>query len=108
MSEKKTRLQGGPGKPFPKGKSGNPSGRPKVPENIGELRALARSYTEEAIATLATVMATGGGPARVVAANALLDRGWGKAAQIITGDEDGGAVRHTVRVIFEDGRTLSQ
>lgn len=31
--------------------------------------------------------------ARVQAAQALLDRGWGKAAQIIAGDEDDGPVK---------------
>ena len=107
MAEKKVRKQGGPGTPFPKGVSGNPTGRPKLPENIGELRELARAYTQEAIETLVIVMASGTGQARVVAANALLDRGWGKAAQLVTGDEDGGPVQHTVRVIFEDGRQIS-
>jgi hypothetical protein len=30
--------------------------------------------------------------ARVMAANALLDRGWGKAAQLVTSDEYGGPI----------------
>lgn len=34
--------------------------------------------------------------ARVAAANALLDRGWGKAAQVLTGDEDGGPLQVNV------------
>jgi hypothetical protein len=39
--------------PFEKGKSGNPGGRPKV---IGEVQALARQYTTEAIETLRDIM----------------------------------------------------
>jgi hypothetical protein len=89
------------GKPFQPGQSGNPSGRPKLPEDIKNVRDLAREYTAEAVATLAEVMGNGSGPARVAAANALLDRGWGKAAQIIAGDDEGGPVKHSVRVIFE-------
>ena len=36
--------------PFEKGKSGNPGGRPKL---VGEVQALAREYTKQAIETLA-------------------------------------------------------
>jgi hypothetical protein len=68
------------GKPFQKGQSGNPGGRPK---EIVEVKELARQHTPEAIATLARIMmnAKAMDAARVAAANALLDRGWGKAAQ---------------------------
>jgi len=66
----------GPGKPFAPGVSGNPSGRPRV---ICELRDLARQHTRKAIQTLVTVMQSGeSDSARVAAANALLDRGFGK------------------------------
>lgn len=83
------------GKPFPKGVSGNPSGRPKLPEDVKHVRELARQYTSEAIQSLADVMATGSPNARVSAANALIDRGWGKAEQPITGSE-GGALKFEV------------
>jgi len=83
------------GKPWPKGVSGNPSGREKLPEDVKHVRELARQYTDSAVETLANVMATGSPNARVSAANALIDRGWGKAEQPITG-ADGGTVKFEV------------
>lgn len=67
---------------FIKGQSGNPSGRPKVPEDVKEA---ARAHSADAIKTLATIMLDDGqpGPARVAAADKILDRAWGKAAQTI-------------------------
>lgn len=55
-----------------------------------DIRSLARSHTESAINTLAGIMNKDGAPeaARVAAANSLLDRGWGKAAQPISGDAE--------------------
>lgn len=85
------------GKAFPKGKSGNPGGRPKLPEDVKHVREMARSYTVEALATLASVMEDGSGPARVAAANALLDRGWGKAPQPMTGEEGQGPMEMVFR-----------
>jgi hypothetical protein len=66
-----------PGRPFPKGVSPNPGGRPKV---IGHVRDLARKYTADAVRTLRSVMANPKSPpaARVAAATALLDRGFGR------------------------------
>ena len=62
---------------FQKGVSGNPSGRPKIPEDVKEL---ARGYSREAIQTLAVVMRDNAAPhsARVRAAETLLDRAWGR------------------------------
>ena len=50
-----------------------------------EIRSLARIHTKTALRVLAGVMEQETAPpqARVAAAQALLDRGWGKAAQAI-------------------------
>lgn len=50
-----------------------------------DIRSLARSYTESAIKTLAGIMQQPEAPhaARVSAATALLDRGWGKPQQSV-------------------------
>lgn len=70
------------GRPFQKGQSGNPGGRPKEDP---ELKNLARAHTAEAIATLVAIMTGQRSPAsaRVAAANALLDRGYGKPQQSV-------------------------
>lgn len=68
----------GRGRPFQKGQSGNPGGRPSIPEHVVEA---ARAHTVQAIETLVDVMKTGGPAARVTAANSILDRAWGRAIQ---------------------------
>ena len=73
----------GKGRPFQKGVSGNPGGRPKV---LGDVQELARQRSPEAINTLVKIMQNEKAPpaARVVAANSLLDRGYGKPTQPIS------------------------
>ena len=62
---------------FVSGHSGNAGGRPKDEHKVAEL---ARSYTTEAIDTLVHLMRNGKDERlRGTAAQALLDRGWGKA-----------------------------
>jgi Family of unknown function (DUF5681) len=70
-----------PGRPFQKGQSGNPGGRPK--ELIG-IQELARSHAELAIATLVKVASKGRSEsARVAAAESLLNRGFGRPPQAL-------------------------
>lgn len=66
-----------------KGVSGNPKGRP--PRIMTEIENLAKTYTRDAIETLARIMKNGRAPeaARVSAATHLLDRAWGKPKQAI-------------------------
>jgi hypothetical protein len=61
-----------------------------VAANITQIKSLARAYTEKAIETLGGIMSQPGCPesARVAAATALLDRGWGKPAQAVVGGDE--------------------
>ena len=70
----------------------------------GEVRTLARRHSKAAVKVLAAIMNDEEGPAtaRVSAAQALLDRGWGKAAQVLAGEEGGLPVLARIeRVIVE-------
>lgn len=71
------------GRPFQPGQSGNPGGRPKMPD---DLKNALRLRADDALAVLVEVMADPAAPhaARVAAANAILDRGYGKPTQDIT------------------------
>ena len=71
------------GRPFEKGVSGNPGGRPK---GDGTVKELARAHTLEAIETLVAMLGAESERTRVAAAEALLSRGWGTpTAHIETG-----------------------
>lgn len=67
---------------FKKGHSGNPGGRPKA---VATVMDMARKHTEASIATLVTIRddMSAVPASRVAAAQALLDRGWGKPAQAV-------------------------
>lgn len=74
------------------------------------LKEAAQVYTEQALSTLATIMlsASEGGAARVAAANALLDRGYGKPKQSVEASgPDGGAIQ-TEATIDTSGLTREQ
>ena len=66
-----------------------------------QIKSLARSHTEKAINVLVGIMEQPDAPpaARVAAVNSLLDRGWGKAAQPIDGDGEGGPVVAEVAIL---------
>ena len=67
-----------------------------------DIRSLARAQTALAIRTLTGVCGSKAAPAaaRVSAAQALLDRGWGKPAQPHTGEDDKD-IQVTIRSITE-------
>jgi hypothetical protein len=69
---------------FQKGTSGNPGGRPKAAHSIQEL---ARKHAPEAIKRLGQIVETGDSHSAVVAAaNAILDRAYGKPPQFSASD----------------------
>ena len=91
----KARLRSGQ---FAPGQSGNPGGRPKDEHRVAEL---ACSYALEAIDTLVELMRDGKDErVRGTAAQALLDRGSGKAKlEVVTGVE--GSYLDILRVVNE-------
>lgn len=62
-----------------------------MPKSLTEIRSLARSHTRTAVNILVSIMRSkdSTAAARVSAANAILDRGWGKAAQSLQNGDDG-------------------
>jgi hypothetical protein len=70
---------------------------------LTSVRSLARSHTRTAITVLAKIMRSEDATpaARVSAANALLDRGWGKATQPLGGVDDG-----TLQLVHRIERTI--
>ena len=70
-----------------------------MPRSVTEIRSIARSHTRKAINVLVGIMRseTATAAARVTAANAILDRGWGKPPQSIQGS-DGGALELIHRI----------
>src|SRR5438105_4357949 len=70
---------------------------------ITELRVLARKHTRTAVATLLGLMTSEkvAPPVRLAASNSLLDRGWGRPAQMLAG-EDGNSVGIRITEIIND------
>lgn len=68
-----------------------------------EIKSLARAHTAKAIKTLVGIMGQAKAPAaaRVAAAQALLDRGWGKAPVSMTGEGGEGPVQLVVKWLEE-------
>ena len=81
--------------------------RKRIP---ADLRSLARGHTALSIKVLAGIAQNGQtDAARVAAATALLDRGWGRPPQSHTGENGDGDIRVVIRHITQGGeqrRTL--
>lgn len=80
--------------------------KPGVPNKAtASLKDVARQYTDDAIATLRTIMQDTQAPhaARVSAANSILDRGYGKPSQVLSGDEEGGPIVTRIELVDGDG-----
>ena len=91
----------GKGRPFKKGQSGNPSGLGRAHSDVV---ALARTYTVPAVHRLAYWLESKNASASVAAASILLDRGWGKPAQALTGPQ--GAPLLPTIVVHRERREL--
>lgn len=88
-----------PGKPFEKGQSGNPGGRPK---SVKEVQELAREHTVDSIKALVKNLKDESGTVRNAAATELLNRAWGRAPQVITGEGGEGPLKAEVTIRFVD------
>ena len=84
MTEKTSVQREARGRPFPNGQSGNPGGRPAIPL---DLKQAVRALTWDAIETLELgvkgKLSGDTATTRLTAAQAILDRGWGKPAQAV-------------------------
>jgi hypothetical protein len=105
------------GKPFQKGQSGNPNGRPKLPDWEFDLRAECRKAAPLAVQTLLDIMQFEQQPSvRVRAAELILDRGYGKATQTVEmnvkrdikelSDNELYAIASSARIAFEAAESL--
>jgi hypothetical protein len=74
------------GRPFRKGQSGNPSGRPKA---LQELVSLARAETLATFQKLVELRDQADDPrVQLAAAQEILNRGYGKPTQLLAGDPE--------------------
>lgn len=74
------------GRPFQKGRSGNPNGRPK---SLVAFVEQCRRYSPKALSVLVEALDSEDKKLALEAAKYLHDRAWGKPSQAITGDGGG-------------------
>lgn len=65
------------GRPFQPGQSGNPSGRPKMPESLKA--RIAKLASKDAVDVLEAALKDADPKVKLQAAGMLMDRAWGKA-----------------------------
>jgi hypothetical protein len=79
-----------------------------MPKTLTEIRSLARGHTRTALNVLVGVMRSkdATAAAKVSAANAILDRGWGKATQPVGNSDDGALelIHRIERVMYDAGK----
>jgi len=74
------------GRPFRKGQTGNPNGRPRKTPEVREVEELCKELGPMAVERLAHWARSKDPAASVRACQAILDRGFGKAAQPVDSD----------------------
>jgi hypothetical protein len=83
-----------------------------MPKSVMQIRSLARSHTRTALNVLVGVMRNANvtATARIAAANAILDRGWGKATQPVGNGDDGALelIHRIERIIVHPENSDSQ
>lgn len=77
--------------PFEKGKSGNPGGRPRKDNPV---KVLAKEYSTDAIQAIKNIMddVENDARTRLQAANAILDRAFGRPEQAVSAEVKGDVV----------------
>jgi len=87
------------GRPFRKGQSGNPTGRPKA---LRELVELARAETLPSLKKIVQLRDNADDQrVQLAAARELLDRGWGRPTQPLAGDADH-PIRHRHTIDYRE------
>ena len=88
---------------FQKGQSGSPGGRAKKTEAEVTLEQMCREKTPEALAIILEIMTEGDGhKVKLSAAQYVIDRGWGKAAQSLTLEGGTKPIQTALEVRFVD------
>lgn len=86
------------------GHTANPGGRRRT---VKKVVALARAHTVEAIQALLEVVQTSPDDrARIAAAQALLDRGWGKPSESVDVTSNGEKINPTAQVMIVNGKEV--
>ncbi|TXH15307.1 MAG: hypothetical protein E6R03_07435 [Hyphomicrobiaceae bacterium] len=94
---------------FQKGKSGNPGGRTAKTEAERTLEQMCRDKTPKALATILNIMADGDSDkVKLSAAQYVIDRGWGKAAQAVVVEGGQKPIQHRLEVAFVGSNATKQ